>query len=181
MDPRIRIHPKMSGLVIRIWIYRIHMFLGFPAPDPLVWKEGRKLLVSIIYLSVQGRTSTVDVEISTAVLLSGVSMEATHSFLNLLKIATNHTSTCYNLYRIVVHPLVYEASIQVLHYIIVRGGGEMVLCGRYLLEFIDWIYSMSYWYFQPSFVNCYHSNLLSGCVNSPPPAHLPPPPLSLCE
>jgi hypothetical protein len=61
---------------------------------------------------VQGRTSTVDVEISTAVLLSGISMEATHSFLNLLNIATNHTSTCYKLYRIVVHPVVYEASVQ---------------------------------------------------------------------
>jgi hypothetical protein len=28
--------------------------------------------------------------------------------------------------------------------------------------FIDWRYSLSCWYLRPSFVNCCHSNLLSG-------------------
>jgi len=82
-------------------------------------------MVSLIKLSVQGWTSTVDVEISTAVLLSGVYIEATQSYLNLLKIATNHTSTCYNLYRFVVHLIVYKASIQEAQYSIVYvEGGE---------------------------------------------------------
>jgi hypothetical protein len=44
---------------------------------------------------------------------------------------------------------------------------ERVLCGRCLLEFIDWRYSQSCWYFRPSFVNYCISNLLSG--SSPPP------------
>jgi hypothetical protein len=43
----------------------------------------------------QGRTSTVDVEISTAVLLSGMALDAVHSFLTLLRIATNHQTTVY--------------------------------------------------------------------------------------
>jgi hypothetical protein len=42
-----------------------------------------------------GRTASIDYEISTAMLLSGVSMEATHSLLMLLKIATNHNTTSY--------------------------------------------------------------------------------------
>jgi hypothetical protein len=43
-----------------------------------------------------------------------------------------------------------------------------------LIDFIDWRYSHSCYYFRPSFVNCYTSNLLSGST-------LPPPPLfSLC-
>ncbi len=83
-------------------------------------------MVAIKKLYVQGRTSTVDVEISTAVLLSGVSMESTHSFLKLLKIATNHTSTCYNLYRFVVHPIVYEASIKSYSTVMCNGGGGRV-------------------------------------------------------
>ncbi len=32
----------------------------------------------------------------------------------------------------------------------------------WLIEFIDWWYSQSCWYFRPSFVNCCPSNLLSG-------------------
>ncbi len=42
------------------------------------------------------------------------------------------------------------------------------LCGRCLLEFIDWRYSQSYWYFRPSFVNCCPSNFLSGSTLLPP-------------
>ncbi len=34
-------------------------------------------------------------------------------------------------------------------------------CGRCLLEFIDWRYSQSCWYFRPSFVNYCPSNLSS--------------------
>ncbi len=37
---------------------------------------------------------------------------------------------------------------------------------RRLSEFIDWRYSLSSWYFRPSFVNCCPSNLL---VQTPPP------------
>ncbi len=44
-----------------------------------------------------------------------------------------------------------------------------VLCGRCLLEFVDWRYSQSCWYFRPSFVNYCPSNLLSGSL--PPPLH----------
>jgi hypothetical protein len=46
------------------------------------------------------------------------------------------------------------------------------LCGRCLLEFLDWRYSQSCWYFRPSFVNYCPSNFLSGS---------PPPPPSLCQ
>jgi hypothetical protein len=45
------------------------------------------------------------------------------------------------------------------------------LCSRCLLEFIDWRYSQSCWYFRPSFVNYCPSNLLSG--SHPPPLPLP--------
>ncbi len=45
------------------------------------------------------------------------------------------------------------------------------LCGRCLSEFIDWRYSQSYWYFRPSFVNCWPSNFLSG--STLPPSLLP--------
>jgi hypothetical protein len=48
-------------------------------------------------------------------------------------------------------------------------------CGRRLSEFIDWRYSQSCWYFDPPFVNCCPSNLLSG--STPPP----PLPASLCQ
>ncbi len=47
-----------------------------------------------------------------------------------------------------------------------KNGPEKRLCGRCLLEFIDWRYSQSCWHFRPSFVNYCPSNLLSG---SPPP------------
>jgi hypothetical protein len=47
---------------------------------------------------------------------------------------------------------------------------ERVLCGRCLLEFMEWRYSQSCWYFRPSFVNYCTSHLLSG--SSPPPPHL---------
>jgi hypothetical protein len=49
------------------------------------------------------------------------------------------------------------------------------LCGRYLSEFIDWRYSKSCWYFLPSFVNCFPSNLLSGRCSSVwgPEPHIP--------
>ncbi len=47
------------------------------------------------------------------------------------------------------------------------------LCGRCLLEFIDWRYSQSCWYFRPSFVNCYHSYLLSGSTLPPPHSPFP--------
>ncbi len=43
------------------------------------------------------------------------------------------------------------------------------LCGRCLSEFIGWRYSQSCWYFQPSFVNCRPSNLLSGSTLPPAP------------
>ncbi len=42
------------------------------------------------------------------------------------------------------------------------------LCGRSLLEFIDWRYLQSCWHFRPSFVNCCPSNLLSGSTPPPP-------------
>ncbi len=42
------------------------------------------------------------------------------------------------------------------------------LRGRCLLEFIDWRYSQSCWYFRPSFVNCCPFNLLSGWTFIPP-------------
>jgi hypothetical protein len=42
----------------------------------------------------------------------------------------------------------------------------------YLIEFIEWRYSQSCWYFRPSFVNYCPSNLLSGLPPPPPP--LPP-------
>ncbi len=37
------------------------------------------------------------------------------------------------------------------------------------VEFRDWKYMQSYWYFRPSFVNCCPSNLLSGSTLLPPP------------
>ncbi len=40
----------------------------------------------------------------------------------------------------------------------------------YLIEFLDWRYSQSYWYFRPSFVNYWPSNLLSGSPPLPPPS-----------
>jgi hypothetical protein len=42
-------------------------------------------------------------------------------------------------------------------------------CGRCLLEFIDWRYSQSCWYFRPSFVNYCPSDLLSSSPPSPFP------------
>ncbi len=44
-----------------------------------------------------------------------------------------------------------------------------LLCGRCLSEFIDWRYSQSCWYFRPTFVNCWPSNLLSGQLLPPSP------------
>jgi hypothetical protein len=46
-------------------------------------------------------------------------------------------------------------------------------CCRCSSEFIDWRYSQSCWYFRPSFVNCFPSNLLSGSTLPPPLLHLP--------
>ncbi len=46
------------------------------------------------------------------------------------------------------------------------------LCGRCLLEFIDWRYSQSCWYFRPRFVNYWPSNLLSGSPPPPCPFHV---------
>jgi hypothetical protein len=46
----------------------------------------------------------------------------------------------------------------------------MGLRDRCLLDCIDWRYVQSFWYFQPSFVNCCLSNLLSGSTSPPPPA-----------
>ncbi len=43
------------------------------------------------------------------------------------------------------------------------------ISARCLSEFIDWRYSQSCWYFRPSFVNCFPSNLLSGSTLSPLP------------
>jgi hypothetical protein len=42
--------------------------------------------------------------------------------------------------------------------------------GRCLLEFADWRYSQSCWYFRPNFVNCWPSNLLSGSTLPPFPS-----------
>jgi hypothetical protein len=38
-----------------------------------------------------------------------------------------------------------------------------------LIEFIEWRYSQSCWYFRPSYVNYCPSNLLSGSPTPPPP------------
>ncbi len=46
------------------------------------------------------------------------------------------------------------------------------LGGRCLSEFIDWRYSQSWWFFQPSCVNCCPSKLLSGSLPPPPPPFL---------
>jgi hypothetical protein len=49
----------------------------------------------LIFIFVQGRTASIDVEISTSVLLSGMALDGVHSFLSLLRIATNHQTTVY--------------------------------------------------------------------------------------
>jgi hypothetical protein len=49
----------------------------------------------LIFIYVQGRTASIDVEISTSVLLSGMALDGVHSFLSLLRIATNHQTTVY--------------------------------------------------------------------------------------
>ncbi len=46
------------------------------------------------------------------------------------------------------------------------------LCGRCLLEFIDWRYSQSCWYLRPSFVKCCPSDLLSGSTLHPSTPYL---------
>ncbi len=54
---------------------------------------------------------------------------------------------------------------------------EKLTCKGTLRQvFIGWRYSQSCWYFQPSFVNCRPSNLLSGLIQPPPPF-----PSSQCE
>jgi hypothetical protein len=45
------------------------------------------------------------------------------------------------------------------------------ICGRWLSEVIDWRYSQLRWYFCPSFLNCFLSNLLSGSLSPPLPTH----------
>ncbi len=61
-----------------------------------------------------------------------------------------------------------------VHYGLINYKDIKTKCRLYwcLIEFIDWRYSQSCWYFRPSFVNYLPANLLSG---SPPPPPPPPP------
>jgi hypothetical protein len=65
----------------------VPVYLEFYVMVPQQWQ--RKFFCYFL----KGRTSRIDVEISTAILLSGITIESTQSFLSLVNIATNHQTT----------------------------------------------------------------------------------------
>ncbi len=79
----------------------------------------------------------------------------------------NHLTLLYGTVRAVVHMLLYIDTKAKCLYL----NKLTWLCGRCLLEFIDWkrTYSQSCWYFRPSFVNCCPSSLSSNSTLPPPP------------
>ena len=74
-------------LVFMLQKILVPVYLEFYVTVPQQWQ--RKFFCYFL----KGRTSRIDVELSTAILLSGIPIESTQSFLSLVNIATNHQTT----------------------------------------------------------------------------------------
>jgi hypothetical protein len=73
-------------------------------------------------------------------------------------------------------PIIGKARVHIFQYRkhgLINYKDTKTKCRLYrcFIEFIDWRYSQSCWYFRPSFLNYCPSNLLSG--SPPPPLPLP--------
>lgn len=61
-----------------------------------------------IILSFQGRTSSLDVQISTFSMLTGLRMNQTVEFLKKMKVASGSRSTFYRIQKAYVHPIIWQ-------------------------------------------------------------------------
>jgi hypothetical protein len=61
-----------------------------------------------INFPLQGRTSSLDVQISTFSMLTGLRMNQTIEFFNKMKVATGSRSTFYRIQKAYVHPIIWQ-------------------------------------------------------------------------